>query len=222
MVSKWERLSFFLGSVLSCFCFFAFVSCTRKNQRRRKQGLERKQELNVQKGRRRRRKEKLQLFFHILIVASHSHLLTELFCLHIESSPVALALDDHHAAVPLSPPGKHDRIPDPEVVGLAQCGPPGAESGVPLARRAQGLVRYQPLAVLLVEHAHPAAEDDGVGLAAGGRAARRGGFPRFLVVSGRRPAAAAGVAAIVREQVCGHDRVDVHAVEVGRARQDPV
>ena len=130
------------------------------------------------------------------------------FFLH--GAAAVLFRHDHHTGVPLSPPGKHDRVPDLVVVGLAQRGPPGAKPGVPLARRAQGLVRYQPLAVLLVEHANPAAEDDGVGLAARGRARR--GSPRIFVVPRRR--LAAGEVSVVREQVGGHGRVDVHAVEV--------
>ena len=116
----------------------------------------------------------------------------------------------HHAAIPFTPTRKHNRLPDLEVVGLAQRGPPGAEPRVPLAGRAQGLVRDQPLAVPLVEHAYLPAEDDGVGLAARGRARR--GSPRIFVVPRRR--LAAGVVSVVREEVGGHGRVDVHAVEV--------
>ena len=121
-----------------------------------------------------------------------------------------LAGHDHHAAIPFAPPRKHNRLPDLEVVGLAQRGPPGAEPRMPLARRAERLVRDQPLAVLLVEYAYPPAEDDCVGLAARGRARR--GSPRIFVVPRRR--LAASVVSVVREQVGGHGRVDVHAVEV--------
>ena len=117
---------------------------------------------------------------------------------------------DHHAAIPFAPPRKHNRLPDLEVVGLAQRGPPGAEPRMPLARRAERLVRDQPLAVLLVEYAYPPAKDDGVGLAARGRARRCS--PRIFVVPRRR--LAAGVVSVVREEVGGHGRVDVHAVEV--------
>ena len=130
------------------------------------------------------------------------------FILH--RAAAVFALDNHDAAVPLAPPRKHKRLPDLEDVGLAQRGPPGAEPRVPLAGRAQGLVRDQPLAVPLVEHAYLPAEDDGVGLAARGRARR--GSPRIFVVPRRR--LAAGVVSVVREQVGGHGRVDVHAVEV--------
>ena len=117
---------------------------------------------------------------------------------------------DHHAAIPFAPPRKHNRLPDLEVVGLAQRGPPGAEPRMPLARRAERLVRDQPLTVLLVEYAYPPAKDDGVGLAARGRARRCS--PRIFVVPRRR--LAAGVVSVVREEVGGHGRVDVHAVEV--------
>ena len=88
---------------------------------------------------------------------------------------------------------------------------------MPLARGAERLVRDQPLAVLLVEHAHPPAEDDGAGLAA------RGGCPgisspRAFVISRWRPATATrGAAFIVRKQVGGHGRIDVHALEGRRA-----
>jgi len=79
---------------------------------------------------------------------------------------------------------------------------------MPLARGAQGLVRDEPLAVPLVEHAHPPAEDDGVGLAA--RGGGPGISPCAFVVARRR----ARVASIVRKQVVGHGRVDVHAMEI--------
>ena len=78
---------------------------------------------------------------------------------------------------------------------------------MPLARGAERLV-LQPLAVLLVEHAHPPAEDDGAGLAARGGDHR--GSQRIFVVS--RRGLAAGLVSGVRKLVGGHGRVDVHAV----------
>lgn len=83
-----------------------------------------------------------------------------------------LAHHDYDAAVSLAPSRKHNRLPDLEVVGLAQRGSPGAEPLVPLARRAERLVRDQPLAVQLVQRAHRSVEDDGAGLAARGRPRR--------------------------------------------------